>query len=787
MNAFDCFIRFFVSADDGAERPSSVMLPTEAYPMLPVVAGDALRFLVARADVGRIDDAQLSVGIRPAGDSGTGILCGRIRKQAAETYTEIRIRINSAPVSGRYTQFAIMSERPDAAGYYNVMGTFRGGPLTLEDYVEAVQEYYRNYPFALVEVDRTGNELRIRVYPNERLRLNGEDLRIGIGRVLERNENSPSLIAQAALGVSLPAEDRYRVVVTGDIQKGNVYVLDTVTYTASGTERPVDILKALGVAGGELVRTGGASVAIYAQVGSQSVENTNRPALQALYNSTASGNDLYTVIISADVQRGNVYQISAPGSPTKTITAGVNDTKASIEGFFNATSGRYVVPAGAILTTTVVPGYQVRPNTNFPLIELKDRRSKPARTSDVYTVYAGPSVRTGNRFELTIATDTVIVEAAAGDSALTVIEKLGYTGNPFRVEVSPGTVVRAVVRQGARYQEPNDLADVTLISASTYRNLPPVAEVNVPSVIEPGTYQLVIHQAGQVVSESNYLQVLASPNHTALIRYGTASPATVFGLPYAEDGFSQQLRLPIHIDTPMLRQTENLYQTTDNDTVRGRTAAEYVSRLTTRLMPASFHRNLYQALKHPVLYIDDRPYRQEGEYSQTEPQGKRRRMQATASVVALERLDYRPTMEGVIESFSGSYSVIDAVNGLDGLWIALKRLSFVESVSVGLTLPAAEYDLLIRTGADPLRVTVSQQGSRVSTFLLKPNHLNRLGLVRLEPGQIQITGERVSSQMGETALSGYNPPDAVVASAAAETNDRPGDFGPDYSNDFSQA
>ena len=77
-------------------------------------------------------------------------------------------------------------------------------------------------------------------------------------------------------------------------------------------------------------RAGGVVTVAYTQPGSQRIDNTNRPTLQLLYDSTTGGNDRYTVLVGPDVQPGNVYQIAAPGVASKTATATTGSTVSSI-------------------------------------------------------------------------------------------------------------------------------------------------------------------------------------------------------------------------------------------------------------------------------------------------------------------------------------------------------------------------------------------------------------------------------------------------------------------------
>ncbi|UHG93273.1 discoidin domain-containing protein [Spirosoma oryzicola] len=106
MQLFDAFIRFFLLDDDGKATPQNGVLPTEKHAVIPAVPGDLFRFLVPCADLG---------GVRP---ESTGVYIGEqkvgfIRRQEAETYSEIRLRVNSAVSEGDYKQFALLGEIPN--------------------------------------------------------------------------------------------------------------------------------------------------------------------------------------------------------------------------------------------------------------------------------------------------------------------------------------------------------------------------------------------------------------------------------------------------------------------------------------------------------------------------------------------------------------------------------------------------------------------------------------------------------------------------------------------------
>ena len=793
MNQFDSFYRFFRLADDNKPLPMNMNLPTDRALTLPVVLGDRLRFLVDRADVGGERADQLTIGLRTVGTDGPGTLVGTLREQAATHYTEVMLRIDGVPADGSYRQFALM------VGEQVLVGTFRGSYADAGELARAVAAWLRAFPFGLIEVDEVGRMLRVRIYDNDTVRLRGQMVRIGVGQVLERNENSPSLLAQKATGVIIPAQNRYTLAAGADIQKGNVFVLDSKRYVATGVERPVDILTALGLTDGQLTEPGGNSLILtgnvirpattpliaYAQPGQREVSNTNRPTLQLLFDSNSGGQDRYVATVGTDIQPGNVYQITASGVVSKTATATTLSTPATLASVFNSTGGFYSVATGVVPVVTVVVGMQTIANTNNPTLGITLTVNQPERVVDRYTVFVGPSVRVGNSFSVQTGTgEPVVVTATAVDTPLDIVRKLGYSSNPFLVEVSAGRAVTTLARKGPRYGEA-DVTGVSLLSSRSFHGLPFVAEIAVPGLAN-GYYQMVLRKANVVVAIGNNVDLRTSPKNTTLVRFGPDGVRSVFGLAYAEDGIMQQVRLPIYLDSPTLQQSESVYKDLDNRTVRGRTTAEESRALTTTVQPVAFHRNLWMALKHPLLFMDGQPVRCEGDYRQTEPIGRRRRRQGQADIRTRTTFDYQPTYDPLTDSLSGNYALIERMQGVEGLYIAAKRLSFVQVLATGGTLPAADYELLIRTGTDALRLNISHKGSRVATFLLAPNRLNRVGPVRLEAGRVTLWAEVEPVTVASTTGEPYYPQRAMSIENTIETIGRKGDFGPDYNQDFSQ-
>lgn len=115
MNNFVHFLRFFLLADDQKRWPTNGQLPDGPHAPLPVVAGDALRFLVPQHDVGGLAAESLDLRLLQGGALSEPV--GVLRQQDGALYSEIRLRINAAPGDGDYKQFALVVDRanPDFA------------------------------------------------------------------------------------------------------------------------------------------------------------------------------------------------------------------------------------------------------------------------------------------------------------------------------------------------------------------------------------------------------------------------------------------------------------------------------------------------------------------------------------------------------------------------------------------------------------------------------------------------------------------------------------------------
>jgi len=801
------FLRFFAVSDDNRMIPTNALTPQDAHPILPVVAGDVIRFLIPKSDLkGQIPElseivllnpAQQPVRVNPAlaGSERIGI----VRRQRSEQYVQFALTIDSLPASGQ--QFAIMrtvytKDSPSAeptASALSVLGTVSGQFSSLDDYIEAIQRKYEAYPHAPVVTIRRGNQLIVRIFKSARFQPSDDELlswRIGLGKLdlSARNTNSPALNMLSQGAVSIGATDCYKVVVNDDIEAGNVFQLQGLTYTAEQNDTPAQVLSGLGLgADATLLIDAGTPVAIQASTGVYRSENQNKPVLQLLYDSNnGAGQDKYKAVVGADVQAGNIYQVAATGMTTKTVVASASDTPATIAAQFNTSSGFCLIPAGQNPVATTDPGSQTIANTNAPSIYLSAKITTEAYTATRWKIFVGSSIQRGNEFVVEqsgVTTKTVV--ASASDTPIAIAGKLGYTTNPFVIDVPTGGTLAAYARRGVRYSEPDDVAPVRLSALpSCVRPKQVVCEVRMPS-LKPGIYSLGLRdrQLRQVVGVSNRLRVQIGPQGTSVLRWGSLSGLDqVLGYEYAEPGLMQQLRLPVYVG-PVRQQTlETQYSTPRGRTIRTSLQVNYSHTLTTTMQPAAFHRALLLALKHPLLQIDGLPYRAQSDYRETEPTPVQQLYQAQTDLYEAESMHFDAGMAALPGNRSAAF--VESVTGtesLEGIWLrSQQQLIPVEQT---MTVDPATYDLRALCPVEPYVLSAYVNDRlRIST-LLSPGVLSMAGTLRLEPGDRLTLQATVSLAAINSAVCG---PDMDVIEQTqtghAETTER----GPDHSEDFNQ-
>ncbi|GAB3272816.1 hypothetical protein GCM10027347_44720 [Larkinella harenae] len=739
MQKFDHFYRFFTLSENGKEFPTNRLTPAEKYAIMPVLPGDMLQFIVPRVDLAGLDLDFARIDLKNLKTGAVTENAGALRRQDGELCSRIRIGINRAPKPGEIRQFAIMGTAPDPATgepvKLPVLGTFTGAQTNLNDYVAAIQEHFQNYPYTPVSVDRYGNELLIRAYHGPRFRLGNQPLGIGLGRNRTYNDNSPSVSAQKTGTVVKAAKDSFRVSISTDIEAGNIFKLGAVTYVANSRQTPADVLAGLGVSASGRIEVAPGTVPIHSvQPGAIALNNRNRPTISIVYSSTSGGSDLYDVIIGADIQPGNVFQIAVPGQTNRSYAVAPGDTVATVVNYFANVGGKLSVPAGSQPLLTAVPGSRSITNTNTPGITLTDKVVIPSATVDQYRVYIGTSIRRGNVFILGAKS----VTATDDDTTLTIAEKLDYTGHPFTVEVPQNSELTAYAKRGMALSEAN-IAAVDLIDGSVWmKALPLVCTVSIPKILENGAYQLLLtdKRTEATVAVSNYLQVTDFARDTALLRWGDDFPGSgrsIFGYDYGEPGLMQQVRIPAFLSESRQFQQETLY--TGIDSVERRQSARFTQQrtLTTSAQPAVFHRVLSAALKHNLVSINEIPLLCSGEYSESEFIGRRQLLQAQATLT--ERQSERSMNDFYPLSAELRFALIESISGAEGLLFYLKDSNTTLPISDATRITPGSYELLVRCENESRHLIVYKNDLILNRYELTARMLHRTESLSLLSGE----------------------------------------------------
>lgn len=789
MNHFAHFLRFFSLSDDSRSILGNMLTPTEPHPTLPAIPGDVLRWLVPKSDLAGCPGDMADIVLL----SQTGVNLGKTgatRTQQSEQYVQFDLSIDGYPVENR--QFAIMRTSPGETET-TVLGTISGSFSDLDSYINAIQKKFESYPHAPVLTIRKGNRLSVRIYRSSRFQPSDEDLiswRIGLGKVAATayNTNSPALLAQSLGTVNIDATDSYQVVVSDDIETGNIYQLQGISCTANDTDTPATILAALGVTNSRLVVPTGTVVTLQVQAGSYRSDNRNRPSLQMLYDTNnGAGQDRYKVLIGQDVRQGNIYQVSATGMTTKTVIAGATDTSTTIAALFNTSGGFMLIPQGQTPSINTDPGSVVVENTNLPTMYLTDKIIKPASTVTRWRLFVGSSIQRNNTFiieQTGISTKNVVAKST--DTPITIAEKLGYSSNPFTIDVPQGSTLSAYAKRGPRYSEPDDVAPVRFLAKPRcVRPDQVVAEVRIGSSVSPGVYSLGLFdkQKGKIIARSNPIRVQLVTKDTVLLRWGSLiDQERVFAYQYAEIGLTQRLRLPLHIGTARQFTQESQYITAKGKTIRSDIKIDYQFLLRTDMQPASFHKALLMALKHPRLLLDGESYQCLSDYRESEATPVQQLFQAEADITFRDFNSYRPGTFNELDTLRVAHvDYLANTEVFGGIWF--QNEGSIYPVREGLELMPAEYDLRVLCPAEPYRLTVYVNHQESISVLLTPGMLNRTKRVRISSSdRIVILAEAIQS-----ATASFSeipaPIDPVILSDTPEIK-RGRDFNGDFNNDF---
>lgn len=791
MTPFAHFLRFFALSDSGRPVPGNALTPVEAHPVLPAVPGDCLRFLLPKSDLAGCPANRSEIVLLSTSNVNLGKV-GSIRVQDSEQYVQFTLAVDNIPAAGQ--QFGLM--RTQGGSDKTVLGTVRGQFASLDAYIKAIQQKFEAYPHAPVLTIRRNNQLTVRVFRSARFQPSDADLlswRVGLGFLSadSSNSNSPSLNQQPLGSFVIAATDTYNVFISDDIEAGNVFQLQGISYTATASDTPESVRVALGLGSDySLTVASGTAVTISSQVGVYRTDNRNRPMLQLLYDSNnGAGSDKYKAVVGLDIQAGNVYQVSASGMTTKTVIATATDTPATIAALFNSSGGFILIPAGQNPTATTDAGSLTVANTNLPVLYLTGKITTPSYTLDRYRVFVGSSIQRGNTFVVEQAgavTKTVV--ATASDTPAEIAQRLGYLTNPFTIDVPTGALLSAYARRGARYSEPDDVAPVRLLSKPAFvRPDQVVGEVFISNTVQPGLYALGLRdkRINQVIAQSNRIRVQIVKKNTSLLRWGSI-PGTdrIFSYQYAEAGLTQQLRLPVYVGVSRQKTEESQYGTPSGDTIRTDLKISYLHTLTTDMQPAAFHRALLMALKHPRLLIDGKQFRCLSEYSESEPSPVKQLIQAETDLTEIDAAQYRAGAVNELLNLPGAFvDTLVNVEALGGVW--LQSSDDLLLVRPAMMLSAAEYDLRVLCPHEAYNLSAYINDRLALNVLLTSSLLSRAGRLRLEPGdRLRIEARNVAASVKTmTPGQSYNLHESPLTSDT-EMCRRGSDFNEDFNSDY---
>ncbi|CCG99838.1 hypothetical protein FAES_1828 [Fibrella aestuarina BUZ 2] len=744
---------------------------TGATDVLDILPGENYRWLLARTGTFAPGDA-----IRLVDASGVETVVGSLRTVRGETYTDLTLTVGALPTS--YRQFALCvgdvpittTFYPDEAGYADRLA-----------YTRAITRHLASQPFIAVDVWRSGYVVYVRLHDSDRLRLAEQTVTVGLGKVVKLNTNAPSFVVMDGGTLSKAAAWPYRVDIGASIVAGNVFVFGAEEYTAVDGDTVAIVRAALGLPADpetpvELPTA--TYPTAYAKPDKGRWDNSNAPTLALRYTGTSGGANQYAVVVGTDILPGNVYQISVSGQPDRVAVADDTSTPTTIAAAL-VSGGVLSVAVGTEPVTLVQAGYQTGDNVNSPSITLEALTPLPSRTVRRWNGYVGSSVAPGNSYELSIGGAVTSYTAADGDTMADVVAALGQTlvGSGFTIETATGVAVTGLVRRGPAYHAPANVAPLTLSQTPRPVKGPLVAELNVPADLALGSYCLKVGSGVSPVRLRAQTRLITEPQ-TSLVRWG--------GFDGLEDGLQCQLRLPLLVEKARLQQSESLSADLTGKAVRQRATARPCYTLTTKTQSSGFHRALWAALKSGQVVVDGLEVEQLGEYTLSEgyaPDGYR--SQGRTQLYATRQLDTNLNWGNTADYVSGSYALIEAINGDGGLAIWVRGYTFESELREGVQVPAGEYELRVGVGADTLQLRINGPDGLAGQYTLWANQTNRIRNVRFEPGAytvslLPVPHESVAGVVG----SAFGDPDTVLTYDTELTN-RP-DYSPDFNDDFDQ-
>lgn len=613
------------------------------------------------------------------------------RRQLCEKYTEFTVQINDVSTEAAPRQFALVR-----ANGLTVLPTVTATGATPEAYAKAIKAAWEAYPYAPVFVQRNGTSLRVRIFHNTNFLFRDENVTIGLGAQQALNTNTPVLTINNIGSTAYPARKSWELYIN-DVEEGNIFTLGTAKYVVKSTDTVATVKAHFLGAATRYIVPATELTALNAEKGTKQVANKNNPSILLTYVNTVSGKDRYTVIIGEDVLPGNTYEITAPSTTPKKAIAVTGDTPSSIAAQLVAVSGYYEVNTGITPTEKVILGVLSVPNSNSPVIELRDLVSIGAVTLNKYLIVIDQDIVPGNEFTYEAATYT----AKLGDTPDDVAKGLGLSANQVVIEAEESP--EGFAAPGRLTYE---LAGVRLVQAPVVRRSNQyIVEINFTGM-PAGVYNVKLDCFTHVLY-SNNITLLASAPGTKMLE--VADKGNAYGYDYAESGLTQRIRLQMHTHFAINRTLENRSKLLSGEYRRTVTAIERTRELILPAQDEHYHSIMNAWLKHDRVWIDGEAFYVEGEYAQSRAENWQKTWSATATLVENSDRDnkgryavtsYLPTGYGRVVLSNFHYG-LDVILNSNEIEVLIKGNE--------IAVPAGEYELIIHNDGDKRKVKVGTE------------------------------------------------------------------------------
>lgn len=600
---FSNIVRFGTTDSDNYYQNNS------GYSELVAKTGDVWRFLVPKSDLKGKDYRFVDVVLTNPKTEAILHAIGKVRLQEPELYSEIKLSVNSIPSS--FKQFALT--RADASSLF---GTFRGQQQNINEYTKAIKEHLESYPYCPMVVLQDGQLLTLRAYFSDSFHLEGEQIYIGVGEVLEYNTNNPSISVTPLGTIAIPSQDSYEIALS-NVAVGNKFTIGSDTFIVSEGDTTATVKNHFYQGKDKLYVTAGSMVFASEDLGGTFQQNLISPNVQAILINSTGGLDHYKITVSGAFATGNIIQVQATGKTTITYVIQEGDTKTSIEDVLNPDGGnQYHVTSGTIPLITVLTGQQFVANNNSPNFGLVNKQTIAGYSVDRYALFINDNIVAGNVFNIGSQSYT----AKTGDTIDDILAYFGKTSTYFLVDVLAGTAFTAFAENGNKYTD-SDIADISIIQQPQNRKSTQVVidcRFNVPE----GVYRIGLSHNGEVFQIGNYIQVFSEINeifnHSEMPIIEVANDGKCFDYDYIEPNLSQCVRAELWVEFPKISTEENIYNLLDAGNTRGVTILRSKSKLVSNTVPIGTCDAYIQWLKHKQLIIDGIRYTCDGEINQSQ-------------------------------------------------------------------------------------------------------------------------------------------------------------------------